>query len=114
MKRGELWWVDFPGVTGSEPAKRRPAVVVQSDVFNQSSIATVLVAPLTSNTRLGELPGNLMLRRGRSPLDRDSVINVSQLSVVDRRRLSDQIGTLTVQQIEQLDTGLRLVLDLDA
>jgi hypothetical protein len=41
VKRGELWWVDFGEPAGSEPGWQRPAVVVSSDLFNRSRIATV-------------------------------------------------------------------------
>ena len=52
MQRGELWWAVFPPPVGSEPAARRPVVVVQADSFNQSRIGTVLVVAVTSNLAL--------------------------------------------------------------
>jgi mRNA-degrading endonuclease toxin of MazEF toxin-antitoxin module len=48
MRRGEVWWASRPSPTGSGPGFRRP-VVVQSNDFNHSAIATVIVAVITSN-----------------------------------------------------------------
>ena len=36
MRQGEIYWLHFKGV-GSEPAGRRPALVVQHDRFNRSA-----------------------------------------------------------------------------
>jgi mRNA interferase MazF len=88
MKRGEVWWATLPGPTGSGPGYRRPVLVVQSNPFNLSRIATVVVAAITSNLSLAEAPGNVRLGRGDSGLPRASVVNVSQLVTLDRQRLS--------------------------
>src|SRR5262249_2735918 len=79
VKRGEIWWAEYP-----EPAGRRPVVIVQSDRFNVSAIATVLAVPLTSTLRLGAAPGNVVLNKRESRLSRESVANVSQLGVLPK------------------------------
>ena len=113
LKRGEIWWAHLAAPRGSEPGNRRPVVVVQSDAFNLSRIQTVIVAVVTSNTRLSEAPGNLALTPAQSGLPRDSVINVSQLITLDKRYLSERVSTLPPEQLSGLDEGLRLVLSLD-
>ncbi len=45
----------------SEPGYRRPVLVIQSDDFNHSRIATVIALVITSNTRLAQAPGNVFL-----------------------------------------------------
>jgi mRNA interferase MazF len=40
ISQGEIWWADLPMPVGSGPGFRRPVVVVQSDAFNRSRIAT--------------------------------------------------------------------------
>lgn len=87
-------------------------MVVSSDRFNGSAIGTVVLAAVTSNLRLGGAPGNLRLEAGEAELDRESIVNVTQLAAVDRQVLVRRIGTLPVGRLIELDTGLRLVLDL--
>lgn len=112
MRRGELWWASLPEPHGSGPGFRRPVVVVQADSFNASRIRTVIAAVVTSNLRLAEAPGNVLLKARATRLKRDSVANVSQLVTLDRSLLTSRIGRLSAEQLQQLDGGLRLVLDL--
>ena len=112
MQRGEIWWASLPSPKGSGPGRRRPVLIVQSDVFNFSRIQTVIAAVITSDVDLQEAPGNLLLRRKVSGLARDSVVNVSQLITLDKTYLTGCVRTLSKRMIATLDDGLRLVLDL--
>lgn len=112
MTRGAVWWVDFGEPIGSEPGYERPALVVSSDRFNRSRIATVLVTAVTSNLRLAAMPGNVEVERGDAELPKAGVVNVSQTMVVDRSRLARFVGTLPIHLMRQVDDGLRLVLAL--
>lgn len=112
MNRADVWWADFGDPFGFEPAHVRPALIVSSDRFNRSRIATVIVVAITSNLRWGDAPGNVRLESGAGGLSRPSVVNVSQTMVVDRRRLLEQVGTLDRTSMREVDAGLRLVLAL--
>ena len=57
VARGEVWWIDFGEPVGPEPAYLHPALVVSSDRFNRSRIATVIVSAIT-----GDLPAHLLAR----------------------------------------------------
>jgi len=87
-------------------------VVISADAFNRSRIKTVKVAAITSNLRLAAAPGNIALAAGSAGLDRDSVINVSQVVTLDKSDLSTRLGTLDGLKMEQVDAGLRLALAL--
>ena len=113
MRRGEIWWANLPVPTGSEPGYRRPVLVVQSDDFNKSQIATVLVVAITSNQRLAAAPGNVPLPRRGTGLTRRSVGNVSQVVTLDRRFLTERSGRASSATMHQVDDGLRLVLQLN-
>jgi len=112
VKRGEIWWATLPAPTGSEPGYRRPVLVVQSDVFNASRIDTVVVLSITSNRRLAAAPGNVELTSRHSKLPRASVVNVSQLSTLDRRALTERVSALSPGMLAHVDRGLRLVLSV--
>jgi len=112
IQRGDIYWVDLGRPMASEPAKRRPVVVVQADSFNASRINTVLAAVITSNQRLAAAPGNLVLSRQDSRLSKDSVVNVSQVVTLDKGALSERVASLAPEVMTQISTGLRLALDL--
>ncbi len=112
IERGEIWWASLPDPRGAEPGFRRPVLVVQNNAFNRSRIQTVLAVVMTSNLRLVEAPGNVLMPKKLSGLPRDSVANVSQLITVDRDFLTERVGKLPGPAIREVNTGLRLVLDL--
>jgi mRNA interferase MazF len=112
MRRGELWWASLPTPDGSGPGMRRPVLIVQSNPFNESQIATVVVAVVTSNLALAQARGNVRLSRSHSGLAKPSVVNVSQLLTVDKRRLTERVAALSPQVMSRVDEGVRLVLGL--
>ena len=108
--QGDVWWAELPAPSGSEPGYRRPVVVVQSDAFNRSRIATVVCVPLTSSMRLADAPGNVLLRASETGLERDSVANVSQLVTLDREALTERVGALPAKKLELVLLGIDIVL----
>ena len=112
MRRGEVWWAALPDPAGSGPGFRRPVVLVQSNPFNASRLATVVVAVITSNLALADAPGNVRLAKADSGLARPSVVNVSQLLTLDRGLLAGRVRALPAESMHRVDEGLRLVLGL--
>ncbi len=87
-------------------------LVVQSDEFNRSRIATVIALTISSNLRLAQAPGNVMLPRKATGLSKDSVANVSQIVTVDKELLDERIGILPARLLKQVEDGLRMILVL--
>ena len=113
IQRGELWWAGLAAPRKSEPGYRRPVLVVQSDDFNRSKIATVIVATISTNLALAEAPGNVRVTRGETKLGKESVVNVSQLVTLDKGFLEERIGRLPAALLARVEQGLRMVLALD-
>jgi mRNA interferase MazF len=111
ISQGEVFWIDLGEPFGSEPGYRRPYVVVQSDLFNETAIRTVVVCALTTNLRRAGAPGNVLLDEAEANLPRRSVVNVTQVITVDRGRLVERIGTLTRSRVQEIYRGLRLLLE---
>jgi mRNA interferase MazF len=112
IQRGEIWWANLGMPEGSSPGYRRPVLVLQSNDFNRSRIATVIVAVITSNMHLAHAPGNVTLSKKASRLPRESVVNVSQVITVDKQFLEEKVSTMSLRVMKQVDAGLRLVLSL--
>ncbi len=110
--RAEIYWADLGPATGSRPAKRRPVLVIQSDPYNTSRLATVLVAVITSNTALGAMPGNAFLPATTTALPRDSVVNVTALVTLNKADLTDRVGQIPGNLMQDVESGLRRVLGL--
>lgn len=110
--RGEIWWADLGEPRQSALAHRRPVLIVQEDHFNQSNLATVIVLSLTSNLRYQHLPGNLFLPRAQSGLEKDSVVNVTQLTTIDKSWLEEYVAKLSPVVMSQVEAGIKLVLGL--
>ena len=112
VKRGEIWWASMGEPRGSEPGFRRPVVVVSSNDFNKSLIQTVICAVITSNLNLEKAPGNFKLNKSKQGLNKDSVVNISQLVTLDKSFLTEKAGQLNSKQSNSLNEGLKLVLNL--
>ena len=110
IKRGDIWWASLSDPQGSSSGFRRPLAIIQANEFNQSHIKTVIAAVITSNIKLATAPGNLPLPANSAGLNKDSVINVSQLITVDIILLTEKAGRLNTHQLHQFNEGLRLVL----
>ena len=113
IQRGDIYWVNFLPGKGSEPTGRRPGLVIQSNALNDSKLNTVIMLAITSTLKFGELPGNVMLRKGEANMPRKCVINATQIKSVDKMSLVEKIGTLSNQKLEEVVHGLKLVMDMD-
>ena len=110
IDRGDIYWVGLDGGEGQVTAIPHPYVVVQDDVFNHSRIRTVVVCALTSNLgRAGETPGNVLLEPGEGGLPRQSVVEVSKVSSVEKAQLGEYIGALSQARVEQILAGMRFL-----
>ncbi len=112
MRRGDIFWADLGEPIGSEPGFRRPVLIIQSDAYNASKLATAIVLSLTSNLDLRKAPGCVFLSIRETGLPKDSVANVTQIRTLDRSRLSEHMGQLDDSTMFMIDTALRRVLSL--
>jgi mRNA interferase MazF len=111
IRQGEVYWLDFGRSENSAPAERHPCVVVQSDVFNRSHLATTVVCLITSNLTRARAPGNVLLEKGQANLPKASVVNVSQILTIDKAELTRRIGKLPTNTIDVIRSGLQLLFD---
>lgn len=107
MKRGDVVVVAAPGDFG----KPRPAVVVQSDLFNRTH-ATVVVCPLTSDVSVAPLFRITVEPTSGNGLRARSDIMVDKVMALRRRRLGKPVGALDRDTMVRLDRSLALFLGL--
>ena len=105
IRQGDVYWLDFA------PAERHPCVVVQSDLFNRSRIATTVVCLITSNLLRADAPGNVALKKGDANLPKASVVNVSQVQTVKKTELTERAGRLAPSAVDAIRAGLHLLFE---
>ena len=86
VRRGCVYWLDFEPVRGSEQGKRRPALVVQNNLGNQTSPTTIVI-PLTSQVPSKEYPMHVHL----TLLGRPAVILCEQIRTVTLERMETKV-----------------------
>ncbi len=114
IQRGEIYWVEFDPVKGSEQAGLRPALVVQQDVGNRYSPTTV-VAAMTRRLPPKPYPFVVVLEAAESELGERCAINCAQLATIQKvgpqSRLRPPRGETKVRPIAKLDSARMALVD---
>ena len=103
MKRGEVWWVEFP-----KPVGRRPAVLVSRNEAYRIRTA-ITVVPLTQTVR--DIPTEVPL----GPVEgvpKKSVANADNVTTVAKARLVQHMATLSTVKVAALERAIKFALDL--
>ena len=109
-RRGEVYWVRFDPVEGSEISKTRPAAVISNDIGNRHS-ARVIVAPISSSTaRI--YPFEVFVEAGEAGLQDPGKVLLDQIRSIDKARLGARLGALEPTTIQRLNQALHVSLDL--
>ena len=106
MTRGEIWWVDFGVPFGSEVGFRRPVIVLQNNILNESNLRTVVVLPLTTNILYADLPNNVLLEKSITKLPKDCVTQPHLIVHIDKSRLVEKVSKLTSSDIDTILEGV--------
>ncbi len=103
MRRGEVWWVNFPA-----PIGRRPAVLVSRDQAYRVRSA-VTVVPITRTIR--NIPAEILLGPGDG-IRHKSVANADTVTTIPKALLEEYLITLSALKLQALDQALKFSLDL--
>ena len=110
-RRGEIYWLDFSPATGAEMQEMHPALIIQNDIGNQVSALTI-VAAITTNLRVADLPVGVRIEPEESGLPRPSVVHLGHIYTVDKRRLGRRAGQLPAEVMRQINTAVQVSLGL--
>jgi len=106
MNRGDVYWVDLNPTTGSEMNKQRPCVLVGATPINQAR-HTLVVVPLSTSAK-ARPPITILV----SCLGKQVTAVCDQIRTVDKSRLKKSAGSLSEQDLNALEHGLRQILCL--
>ncbi len=115
MKRGDVVLVRFPHPSGLR-GKKRPAVIVQSDVYAEA-LGTLVVAEVTKNPTMAGDPACLFIDLNTpdgkaTGLIRDSVVSCLLLVTVYADTVAQVLGTLSPNMVQELNDCLKAALAL--
>ncbi len=101
--RGDIWWADLNPVRGHEQAGIRPVLIISHDVFNQRS-GTVIALAITSQPPTAGFP--LTLEITSTGMPKRSWVKISQIRTLSVERLSNQLGSITPEELDEVIEGL--------
>lgn len=115
VNRGDIVLTRVPHAAGGR-GKKRPAVIVQANGYNQSE-RHVIVAEITSNLSRTADPANLLIEvttpdRQATGLAQDSVVTCLQLATISQDRITTVIGKLSPALLAKLNDCLKAALDI--
>lgn len=123
VKRGEIYWVEFDPVKGSEQGGLRPALVVQNDLGNRFSPTTV-VAAITRTIPPQPYPFIVVIEPEESGLPTRSAVNCAQIATIQQTGTASRlrpargaaklepIGRLSAEKMRAVDAALTFNLGL--
>ena len=106
MKRGDLVTVAIQGDLG----KPCPALVIQSDLFDQAPTVTVL--PITSTLTKAPLLRLDLLPNDENGLNKPSQVMIDKAITVSRDKLGPRIGAVGPAELLQIERSLALFLGI--
>src|SRR5713101_5345479 len=106
VNRGDVALARFPHAAGGR-GKKRPVIIVQADVYNQS-LRHVIVAEVTTNLGAASDPANLLIEVATpdgqaTGLRQDSVVTCLHLVTMSEDRIGKVIGKLGGGLLQKID-----------
>jgi mRNA interferase MazF len=106
-KQLDIYWVDLEPARGSETQKKRPCVILQSNLINNGT-RTVIVSPILPHHKDWLFVVNVEPTPSNG-LDKDRHINLKQLRVVDISRIDSKQGVLEQDYLPDIKEKISLV-----
>ncbi len=108
MKRGDLYRVEKPAKR--DPKRFRVFVIVSRQDFIERTYPTVVCAPIYSNYNDLSSEVEIGIDAG---LKHESSIRCDELVSLQKSALTNFIGSLSLQKIQELNDALKVALEID-
>lgn len=106
--RGDIVFVNFESVVGSEQGKTRPAIIIQHNALNKNSRTTIVV-PISSRVYEKEYPMHVRFEK-LGPLSAGTV-KVEQIRVIDKTRIQKCVGRVPDIFLRKIGRALQYTCD---
>ena len=108
VRRGNIYYADLSGATGSEQDGIRPVLIIQNDTGNKFS-PTVIVAAITSKEKRSDLPTHVYLSV-EFGLRESSIVMLEQIRTLDKSRLGRYVGSIDDKTMQSVEKALTISL----
>jgi mRNA interferase MazF len=112
VKQFEIWIADLNPQIGTEAGKKRPVLVIQTNLLNKISHPSTLVCPITTNVQKEAEILRVHLKKGMANLHENCDIMIDQLRAIDNKRLVNKVGDLPKNLIEKVKENISILIDL--
>lgn len=109
-KQLEIRWINLDPTIGSETQKKRPCLILQSNIVNPGS-HTIIVAPILPDHKSWPFAVNVKPSE-QNGLDKDRHINLKQLRAVDISRIENLQGILESTHLTAIKKSLAIIFDM--
>ena len=110
--RGDIYYANMEPHVGSEQGGERPVVVLQNDMGNKHS-STLIIATLTSKVdKKLNLPTHVLLEQNPG-LKVPSIVQLEQIFTIDKRRVQRFAGQTSSEEMERIETALKISLGMN-
>ena len=112
VKQFEIWIADLNPQIGTEAGKKRPVLVIQTNLLSKISHPSTLVCPITTNVQKEAEILRVHLKKGMANLHENCDIMIDQLRAIDNKRLVNKVGDLPKNLIEKVKENISILIDL--
>lgn len=113
IKQFEIWVADLNPQIGTEPGKKRPVLVLQTDLLNQVPHPSTIVCPLTTNIKKKSEILRVHIKKGEAGMHESCDIMMDQIRAIDNNRLVKKIGVLPGNLVDKVRENILILLNID-
>ena len=110
IKRGQVYQVRLDDSFGSEQGGNRPCVILQNDIGNEHSPTTIIAVITSKGNRKHQIPTHYNVNNDFFLMP--STVLLEQVRTIDKLRLGRYYGTLTKDQMKEIDKCLKISLEI--
>ncbi len=112
IKQFDIWIADLNPRLGTEAGKRRPVLVIQTNLLNKVSHPSTIIVPMTTNVQEASEILRVHVKKGTTGLDEDCDIMIDQIRAIDNNRLVKKLGGLPNGLAKTVKENLAIIIDL--
>jgi len=112
VKQFEIWIADLNPQIGTESGKKRPVLIIQTNLLNKIPHPSTIICPITTNVQKEAEILRVHLKKGMANLHEDCDIMIDQIRAIDNIRLLNKVGDLPKNLTHILKENISILIDL--